>query len=179
MEQINPQHTIPTLVDRSDGGDGFAVWESRTIQKYLVDKVSPGHWLYPTDLKTRTNINRWLDFDLGSLYPAIAPVLYPVFLFGQPLDQSKVPTLKEKLKVVDDALQGKTFLVTETYTLADITILVNISTLEVLRDLDISEFSNIVKWKENLRNSLPYYQEVNQSGLDFIHEWIKSGSKIA
>jgi len=171
---INPQHTVPTLVDNEDG---FALWESRAILKYLVDKVSPGHTLYPTDLKVRATIDRWLYFDIGSLYPSFAPLLYPVLLRGEPIDETKVPAAKEKLKILDEALEGKKYLVTDNYTIADLAILVNVTTLEVLEGLDTSEFENIKRWSDGLKEELPYYAEVNETGLDALRAWIKSHDK--
>jgi len=172
---INPQHCVPTIVDNDE--DGFALWESRAILKYLVDKVSPGHTLYPSDLKTRATIDRWLYFDIGSLYPALAPILYPILMAGAPLDESKVPALKDKLKVLDDALEGKKYLVTENRTIADLAILSTVTTSEVVDGLDFSEFVNLKKWSDGLKEELPYYAEVNQSGLDALKEYAAKHKK--
>lgn len=64
---MNPQHTVPTIVD-----DGFALWESRAISRYLVNKYGGDSTLYPEDVKERALVDQRLDFDLGTLYPRFA-----------------------------------------------------------------------------------------------------------
>ncbi|KAM3959974.1 glutathione S-transferase 1-like [Aphomia sociella] len=61
--KLNPQHTIPTLVD-----DGFSIWESRAIMSYLVNKYGKDTSLYPEDPKIRAIIDQRLYFDIGVLY---------------------------------------------------------------------------------------------------------------
>ena len=64
--KINPQHTIPTLVD-----NGFSVWESRAILSYLVDKYAKDDSLNPKDPKKQAVVNQRLYFDMGTLYSRI------------------------------------------------------------------------------------------------------------
>lgn len=65
--QINPQHTIPTLVD-----NGLALWESRAIMVYLVEQYGKNDSLYPKDAKARAVVNQRLYFDMGTLYQRFA-----------------------------------------------------------------------------------------------------------
>jgi glutathione S-transferase len=57
---LNPTRKVPTLID----GD-LAIWESHTILRYLAAKTGSG--LYPTDPVARTQVDRWLDWQLASL----------------------------------------------------------------------------------------------------------------
>jgi glutathione S-transferase len=53
---MNPTGLVPTLDD-----DGFTLWESHTIVRYLCAKHSAGS-LWPTDLQARADAERWMDF---------------------------------------------------------------------------------------------------------------------
>lgn len=62
--KINPQHTIPTLVD-----DDFVLWDSHAIAIYLVEKYGKDDSLYPKNLETRSKINQRLFFDASVIFP--------------------------------------------------------------------------------------------------------------
>jgi glutathione S-transferase len=56
----NPNAKVPTLVD----GD-LVIWESNTILRYLAAKAKSG--LYPADAGKRSQVERWMDWQLASL----------------------------------------------------------------------------------------------------------------
>jgi glutathione S-transferase len=57
---MNPNGKVPTVVD----GD-TVVWESNTILRYIAAKA--GSKLYPADPAARSQVERWMDWQLGSL----------------------------------------------------------------------------------------------------------------
>ena len=61
---INPNASIPAMVD----GD-LVLWESNAILQYAADR-NGGSSAYPTDLKTRADINRWLLWESSSWFPS-------------------------------------------------------------------------------------------------------------
>ncbi len=61
---MNPNACLPTLVD----GD-FVLWESNAILQYAADKIGNSA-IYPTDLQTRADINRWLLWESSSWFPS-------------------------------------------------------------------------------------------------------------
>jgi glutathione S-transferase len=65
---INPNGKIPVLED----GD-LVLWESHAIMQYLCD-LTPGQSLYPTPLRARTEVNRWLFWISSHLAPVVAPI---------------------------------------------------------------------------------------------------------
>jgi glutathione S-transferase len=54
--RMNPNGLVPTLED-----DGFVLWESHTIVRYLADKYGKGV-LRPMDLEPRAIANQWMDW---------------------------------------------------------------------------------------------------------------------
>jgi len=69
-QAMNPNALVPTLVD----GD-LVVWESNTILRYLCNRYGGEH-LYPADPAARSRVDRWLDWQLSTMAPAIGPVFW-------------------------------------------------------------------------------------------------------
>jgi glutathione S-transferase len=69
---LNPNGLVPTVDD-----DGFVLWESNAIVRYLAAKHAAGS-LYPSDARVRADADRWMDWQqttvaapLGILYRAL------------------------------------------------------------------------------------------------------------
>src|SRR5579862_7630957 len=68
---MNPNGLVPTLEEE----DGFMLWESNTIVRYLAAKHGAGT-LEPADLHTRALASKWMDWQLSVFGPAITPVFW-------------------------------------------------------------------------------------------------------
>jgi glutathione S-transferase len=55
-KKMNPNSVVPTIDD-----DGFVLWESHAIVRYLAAKHGAGT-LWPADLKQRADSDRWMDW---------------------------------------------------------------------------------------------------------------------
>ncbi|MFQ5995604.1 MAG: glutathione S-transferase family protein, partial [Acidiferrobacterales bacterium] len=60
---INPNGTVPTIDD-----DGFILWESNSIVRYLGMKYDPERF-YGNDIYLFASASRWLDFENNNLIP--------------------------------------------------------------------------------------------------------------
>jgi glutathione S-transferase len=54
--RMNPNSLVPTIED-----DGFVLWESHSIVRYLAAKHGAGT-LWPADLRARADAERWMDW---------------------------------------------------------------------------------------------------------------------
>jgi glutathione S-transferase len=63
---MNPNGLVPTLEEE----DGFLLWESNTIVRYLAAKYRASA-LEPADLRTRAHASQWMDWQLSVAGPAI------------------------------------------------------------------------------------------------------------
>jgi glutathione S-transferase len=68
---MNPNSLVPTLQE----DDGFTMWESNSIVRYLAAKHA-NSTLEPADLKTRARAQMWMDWQLSVIGPAITPVFW-------------------------------------------------------------------------------------------------------
>lgn len=55
-KKMNPNSVVPTIDD-----DGFVLWESHAIVRYLAAKHGAGT-LWPADLRQRADSDRWMDW---------------------------------------------------------------------------------------------------------------------
>src|SRR5256886_9564943 len=67
---MSPNGLVPTLEE-----DGFLLWESNAIVRYLAAKFGAGT-LEPADLQTRASASRWMDWQLTVCAPAIHPLFW-------------------------------------------------------------------------------------------------------
>ncbi|XP_072388086.1 glutathione S-transferase 1-like [Diabrotica undecimpunctata] len=167
--KINPQHTVPTLVD----GD-FAVWDSHAIAGYLATVYSKDDNLYPKDPKKRALVDQRLFFDCGTLYPRIRAICYPILREGedQIYDEHKGP-LEEALGFLDVFLEGNDFVTGKHLTIADCSLVASVSSIVAI-GWDVSAYSNVANWLARCALAIPDYEEANQKGADLFGKLIRS-----
>ncbi|KAL5283278.1 GstD1.2 family protein [Megaselia abdita] len=157
--KINPQHTIPTLVD-----NGFSLWESRAIMVYLAEKYGKDDTLYPKDPTKRAVVNQRLYFDMGTLYQRFADYYYPQIFAKAPADEEKFKKMQEAVEFLNTFLDGQTYAAGSSLTLADLTLLATVSTYEVA-GFDLKKYANVQKWYDNVKKVAPG-ADINQKGAD-------------
>ena len=119
--KINPNGRIPALVDRSN--DDFAVFESGAILWYLAEKY--GQFL-SQDPKERSETLQWLMFQMAGVGPMMGQAMFFQRIAApngheEPYSiQRYVDESRRLLEVLDNRLEGREFLVGDTYSIADI-----------------------------------------------------------
>ena len=152
---LNPNNKIPAIIDPDGpGGAPMALFESGAILLYLAEKSGR---LLPSDPAARYQTIQWLMFQMGGVGP----------MFGQlghfhkfAADKVTDPYPKERyatestrlLKVLDQHLEGKTWMMGDTYTIADIAIFPWVRTVDEFygaADLvGLTDRSNVTAWLE-------------------------------
>ena len=66
---LNPNGRVPTIND-----DGFVLWESNAIVRYLVNKHGVGTQLRPDDVQVQASADRWMDWAVSTLAGTHVPV---------------------------------------------------------------------------------------------------------
>src|SRR3954465_8836451 len=67
---MNPNGLVPTLDE-----DGFILWESHAIVRYLARKHGSGV-LWPEDARTAADADRWMDWYNTTLWHNVRPVFW-------------------------------------------------------------------------------------------------------
>jgi glutathione S-transferase len=116
---LNPNGTTPTIED-----NGFILWESNAILRYLGARYGAGV-LMPDDPVARADADRWMDWQLGTIFPPSA-VLFRnlVLLPAEARDHAAILRARDELgrllKVLDDALRDRLYVAGNQFTIGDI-----------------------------------------------------------
>ncbi len=117
--RMNPNGLVPTIRD-----DGLEIWESNTILRYLATRYGDG-LMYPAEVASRSYVDRWLDWEVGTLAPTIHPVFWGL-VRTPPEERNEAALAEAKVKlaevfgVLDGHLAKHRYVAGENLTLADI-----------------------------------------------------------
>jgi glutathione S-transferase len=118
---LNPNGLVPVIID-----DEFVTWESNSCVRYLAAKHGAGV-LYPEDLQTRAVAERWMDWQVTTVSPAMIPVFRGMIRTApEDRDMSVIEkwraALSEKMAIINDALADRPYLAGDAFTMGDIPI---------------------------------------------------------
>jgi glutathione S-transferase len=68
FRKLNPLPLVPALEEE----DGFSLFESNAILRYLCVAHAPNSSLYPPSPKIRAEIDAWMDFQQTAVGPPMA-----------------------------------------------------------------------------------------------------------
>ena len=118
---MNPNGLVPTLEE-----DGFVLWESNAIVRYLAAKYGAGK-LAPADPRSRARASSWMDWQLTVAHPPLTPVFWglirtpPEKRDHAAIEAGKVKTLSA-MQIVDAQLANTAFIAGDTFSMGDIAV---------------------------------------------------------
>lgn len=157
---LNPNGRIPTLEE-----DGFVVWESPAILKYLAAK-QPERGLAGADAKTQALVDQWICWWVGGPEAAMDGLAWelivkPNFLKQPGNDPGIVADayarLDRFLPVLDRQLAGRDYVVGP-LTVVDFLIGPRLDTAPAILKFDIGGYRNVAAWLARLR-AKPYWRD--------------------
>jgi GST-like protein len=126
FRSLNPNGKIPAIIDPDGpGGRPLGLFESGAILVYLADKTGT---LMPTDPARRYQCLQWVFFQMAAIGPMFGQVGYFHKFAGKELTDKRpleryVTEAKRLLAVLDGWLDGRTWIMDDDYTIADISML--------------------------------------------------------
>jgi glutathione S-transferase len=140
---LNPNGTVPTLED-----NGLILFESLAINTYLADKYKPE--LLGETPEIRGQVHQWSYWTVNNIEAKCVSIAEQKWSDtpNEAIIASATEALDQYLTILNTFLNGKNYLVNNTFSLADI------NTCSVLKfakllNYNIDQFSTIKAWYDN------------------------------
>lgn len=151
---MNPNGFIPTIDD-----DGFVLWESNSIVKYLCAKYSPGK-LSPADPKEYANADRWMSWQGSTLGITMRQILVnmvrtPPERQNRELIKELVATTTEHWTILDQRLVNREYIIGRDFSMVELVFGPHIYRWFTY-PIDRPDLPNLWAWYERLKQR-PYY----------------------
>ncbi|CAG9761828.1 unnamed protein product [Ceutorhynchus assimilis] len=159
LVKINPDYTIPTLVD-----EDFISWDTHAILSHLVDKYSSSDALYPKESKDQ--VAQKLMFESDTLRPRVDSIIQATVVENEKeIPTEKISAITEAYKQLNNFLENKNYLTGDSLTIADLCCVATVSTATVITPISTEKYPNLSQWYRTCKN-LDYYEEANGVGLN-------------
>jgi glutathione S-transferase len=159
---INPTGAVPAI--RLE--DGRVLAESNAILFYLAE----GTPYLPTDAFARAQVLQWMSFEADYIQATLGSLRYWTLTDKLPrrpreLVESKRAAGLKALKALDRHLEGRRFVVGDSYTVADISLF---AYTHVARDAGVAldDFRNVVAWIGRVRDQPRFLDRIHPYSID-------------
>ena len=118
---MNPNGRVPTIND-----DGFVLWESNAIVRYLAKQYGAGR-LSPTDNETYASAERWMEWSTTTLAPLMTPLFWghirtpPEHRDLAALEKTRIQ-MEDVMQILDANLATRQFVAGDEISVGDIAV---------------------------------------------------------
>ena len=155
---MNPNSLVPTIDD-----DGFILWESNVIVRYLAKRHSDGA-LHPSDMKQGFIAEQWMDWQTTALWPGFRDAFWG--LVRTPPEKRDAAAIAKSQQATAKRLQGletrlgkARFVAADSFTMGDIPVGVSVYRCLAL-GIERSAFPNIGRWYDSLAERPAFREHV-------------------
>ncbi|XP_037045750.1 glutathione S-transferase 1-like [Bradysia coprophila] len=162
FKKLNPQHTIPLIID-----NGVIIYDSHAICAYLCDKYANTDQLYPKDLVKRAEVDARLHFDTGFLFARLRFLYEPILYCGSAeVPEDKVQYIEKCWPIMEAFLERGPYLCGNELTIADYCCVATVSSLRHYGG-DMDKYPKLSGWLKRMRE-LPDYESLCGEGGDLL-----------
>jgi len=155
---INPKGYVPLL----ELNDGQRLSEGPAIVQYLADQAPDKRLAPPNGTMERYRLQEWLNFLTSELHKGFSPLFNPAMPEeAKTLARNK---LHERLKWLDGQLAGKSFLMGDTFTVAD-AYLFTITNWGQHVGVDVSPYTHLVSYRGRVAERPAVQAAMKSEGL--------------
>ena len=145
---INPNGLVPVLEH-----DGFTLWESHAIVRYLARSNGLGS-LCPADPMQAARADQWMDWACATLWPPMKPVFTNLVRVAPPERDlaavaQGVAGLTAAFRILDSHLAHHNYVAGDAFTMGDIPLAV-IAYRWFELDIERTDFSHLKRWYEQI-----------------------------
>ncbi|XP_014284597.1 glutathione S-transferase 1-1 [Halyomorpha halys] len=159
--KINPQHTVPFLVD-----DDLSLSESGAIMIYLVEAYGKDDSLYPNNPKQRAVINQRILFDAGTLWVRIMQCfMIPVLHQNMGVNDLLLERVHDAFTTLNSFLENKQWAAGDELTVADYCLVTTVACAEAV-GYDISKHSTVSDWFSKCKETMADYDDLIQNAMN-------------
>jgi glutathione S-transferase len=156
--QVNPKGQVPTLLL----DDGDILTEGPAIVQYIADKAPASKLAPAPGTKERYHLAEWLNFITSELHKNFSPLFRPT----TPEDYKPIAreNLAGRFSYVDKKLAGRSFLLGDTFTVADAYLFVMTNWANSLH-VDLTSWSNVGAFRERVLARPKVQEAMKTEGL--------------